>query len=348
MPQSVAARRISGPVSVNAAQIDYDIERRGIVLLDPNKLSALVAAHRPGAPAPSFAPIATGKFNTSYWVFSGDEVLVLRIAPPDETVFLFYEKQMMRQEPDIHQRLLAHTTVPVAKIIAFDDSRSLIDRDYLLMERLPGTPWSAASDVDEDRILSQVGAYLAQTHQLKSERFGYLGAHRPMTPQPSWVDAFSVMWNKLIDDIERTGTYDGRESSWLRGLLERHRAIFDRPVASSLLHMDVWQQNILVEPSGDVTGVVDWDRALWGDPEIEFAVLDYCGISKPAFWEGYGKARDWSPEARRRQLFYLLYELQKYIVIRSGRDRNEAWARQYKQQVLDLLRRAGFSPGNGS
>ena len=156
------------------------------------------------------------------------------------------------------------------------------------------------------------------------------------------------MWHKLIADIALTGVYDSQEASWLRHLLDRNVALFDRPVAASLLHMDVWQQNILVDDAGNVTGLLDWDRALWGDPEIEFAVLDYCDISKPAFWEGYGSERDGSPEARLRQLFYLLYELQKYIVIRSGRDRDDAWARQYKVQVLDLLTQAGFTPGSGA
>ena len=107
--------------------------------------------------------------------------------------------------------------------------------------------------------------------------------------------------------------------------------------------MDIWHQNILVDDAGRVTGIVDWDRGLWGDPEIEFAVLDYCGISEPAFWEGYGKKRDESPEAMVRQRFYLLYELQKYIVIRAGRNRDYAGAQRYKRQSLalaqDLVRR---------
>ena len=101
--------------------------------------------------------------------------------------------------------------------------------------------------------------------------------------------------------------------------------------------MDIWHQNILVDNAGNVTGIVDWDRALWGDPEVEFAVLDYCGISEPAFWEGYDKSRDQSPEARVRQIFYLLYELQKYIVIRQGRHNDTARALQYKQQVFQII-----------
>jgi fructosamine-3-kinase len=103
--------------------------------------------------------------------------------------------------------------------------------------------------------------------------------------------------------------------------------------------MDIWHQNILVDEDGRVTGLVDWDRALWGDPEIEFAVLDYCGVSEPAFWEGYGQARDESEEARIRQVFYLLYELQKYIVIRHGRNNDPASARRYKAQVMGIVRR---------
>jgi fructosamine-3-kinase len=134
------------------------------------------------------------------------------------------------------------------------------------------------------------------------------------------------------------GHYSRDEAAMMRDLLDRHLALFDRPVPSSLLHMDIWHQNILVDEAGNVTGLVDWDRALWGDPEIEFAVLDYCGISGPAFWEGYGRERDLSPAARIRRVFYLLYELQKYIVIRQGRNRDPAGARRYKQQVMQLAR----------
>ena len=106
--------------------------------------------------------------------------------------------------------------------------------------------------------------------------------------------------------------------------------------------MDVWAQNILVDEGGRLTGLVDWDRALWGDPEIEFAVLDYCDVSTPAFWQGYGRARDPSEPAQVRRLFYLLYEIQKYIVIHHGRHQNPPSARRYKQHVLELVAQAGL------
>jgi fructosamine-3-kinase len=100
--------------------------------------------------------------------------------------------------------------------------------------------------------------------------------------------------------------------------------------------MDVWSQNILVDEAGNVTGLVDFDRALWGDVEIEFAVLDYCGVSEPSFWEGYGTERDTSPAAMIRRQFYLLYEVQKYMPIRVWRRNDPTAAARYKQQSFAL------------
>jgi len=303
-------------------------------------LTDLVVRHLPGARGTIvFRRIPTGKFNTSFFVSAEGAEYVLRIAPPRDSVFLFYERDMMKQEPELHALLREKTTIPVAKIIAFDDSHEMIDRDYLIMERLPGCPLTDAIGADATAVFRQVGAFPSQAHAITARQYGYLGAHHPMTPRDAWAEAFADMWGKLIADIEATGHYAREEGAALVDLLDQHLSLFDRPVQASLLHMDVWHQNILVN-GGCVTGLIDWDRALWGDPEIEFAVLDYCGISKPAFWEGYGRVRDDSRPARIRGLFYYLYESQKYIVIRHGRQNDAAGARQYKAETMKLVGQA--------
>ncbi len=302
-------------------------------------LGQMVATHLAVDPARLvFDPIPSGKHNTSYYVRGAGQELVLRISPPDDAGFLFYERRMMAQEPQVHGLLRAETAVPVAEILAYDDGRRLVDRDYLLMERLPGQPLSEA-DLPRrqlDGVLEQVGVYLAQIHALVADRYGYLGAHHPMVPQPTWVQAFAEMWNKLLDDVVACGGYDQEEAAALRRLFEVYRPHFDRSVSASLLHMDVWSQNILVDDDGRVTGLVDLDRALWGDVEIEYAVLDYCGISEPAFWRGYGRTRDTSFSAQIRARFYLLYEVQKYIPIRIWRRNDPAQALEYKRQSFAL------------
>ena len=302
-------------------------------------LSRLLAAH--GLAATGFERISTGKFNDSFFATLRDgREIVLRIAPPDAAGFLFYERRMMAQEPALHRLLREKTDIPVAEVLAYDDSRRLLGRDFLVMNRLPGTALSdlRLTTAAANRVLEQVGRHLRQLHDTcRADRYGYLGEHRPMEPQPTWAAAFRVMWDKLVADIEVCGAYDAAEARAVRRALDPHLAAFDRSVPSCLLHMDIWSQNILVDEAGGVTGIVDWDRALWGDVEIEFAVLDYCGISEPAFWRGYGRERDTSPAAHARHAFYTLYELQKYIVIRMLRSRRPAAAARYKAHALRLL-----------
>lgn len=313
---------------------------------DRQTLVDLVLAHLDAEPASlQFSPVQTGRHNSSYWVDSNRGRFVLRIAPPDEAGFLFYERRMMRQEPELHALIRARTTIPVAGIVGYNFERNLIDRDYLLMSALPGVPLSEAQGLAGTRAqrgLRQVGEQLQQLHRLTApeclgrEEYGYLGSHRPMKPQPTWPAAFEVMWRKLIDDVVACGSYTAAEARAMLELFDRYREHFERPVLSTLLHMDVWSENILVDSSGNVTGLVDFDRALWGDVEIEYAVLDYCGISEPPFWQGYGRERELSPPALIRRQFYLLYEIQKYMPISVWRRGNPARAARYKEYSLQL------------
>ncbi len=102
---------------------------------DSKLLAKLVCEHVDVRPTDlRFEPITTGHFNTSYYVEGAKRPMVLRIAPPDDAGFVFYERGMMAQEPVIHEIVGQRTSAPVAEIIAYDNTRTLIDRDYLIME----------------------------------------------------------------------------------------------------------------------------------------------------------------------------------------------------------------------
>jgi aminoglycoside phosphotransferase (APT) family kinase protein len=114
--------------------------------IDLGKLATLVATHlEVDPPTIHLMPITTGKHNASFWVIAKQQRWVLRVAPPNSTGLLFYERQMMRQEPSLHELMRSRTTIPVAQILAADFSRADLDRDYVLMTALPGVPLSDAS-----------------------------------------------------------------------------------------------------------------------------------------------------------------------------------------------------------
>ncbi|MDY7010976.1 MAG: aminoglycoside phosphotransferase family protein, partial [Planctomycetota bacterium] len=109
---------------------------------------------------------------------------------------------------------------------------------------------------------------------------------------------------------------------------------------SRLLHGDIWVTNLLVEADGRVSGVLDFDRACWGDIEWDLAIAEYCGVTDSVFWEGYGwRVETHTGDAAVRRMFYLLYEHQKYIVISMSarRGRNKPLARRYADDCLAVM-----------
>ncbi|MHA1370159.1 MAG: phosphotransferase family protein [Promethearchaeota archaeon] len=300
--------------------------------------------------------IKTGLFNTSFILYfkasldvlrrhywNDDTKLVMRIAPPDDAGFIFYERNMMWQEPAIHEVLLEKTSIPVPEIIVSDFTRQLLNRDFLIMEYLPGSPLSNVYQhlnlTKLKRVFYQTGEYIAQAHEITYPRqYGYRGRHKPCPTKDTWRDAFYVMWNYLLNDLVDCGAYSIEEANAFRSTLEIYIDLFPKRPSASLLHMDVWSQNILVDDEGNMTGLIDWDRSLTGDPLIEFSVLDYCGILNPAFWNGYGKKLEIDLDQDVCMKFYFLYEHQKYIIINIRRNNNPTKANQYKRESIRILK----------
>ncbi len=299
--------------------------------------------HAMGLQSRSLHSMGTGRFSDSFLCENGEGRYVIRIAPPDNLLQLFYEYRMMRQEPHIHQRVRAETSVPVPRILATDFSRQHIDRDFLVMETLPGRPMDGLDAKASARALEELGGYVAQLHELQEERglFGYVGAHNCMEPQPDWQSAFFEMYRKLLEDIVALDVYDRPTADWALSLLHSHAPVFEHADKSQLCHGDLWVENILTDEEGRVTGVLDFDRACWGDVEWDLAIADYCGMTRPEFWTGYGKDDFRRTRAAKvRRLFYILYEHQKYIVISMSSRRNDpAGAGRYAEQSLRIMER---------
>jgi aminoglycoside phosphotransferase (APT) family kinase protein len=287
-------------------------------------------------------PANSGKFSDTFFIASdGAEEYVLRIAPPDSVRQLFYEYRMMRQEPGLHVRIQAETNVRVPTILACDFSREWIDRDYLLMNRLPGVPLSecaaALTREQQSAVLRRLGADVARLHRVHADAYGYLGPHAPMPPQENWHDAFAIMWARMIDDIVACGMYGDEERALAMRLWEKYRDAFDRAVPAALCHMDLWVANVLVE-DGRYSALFDFDRACFGDPENDFAVAEYCGLTTEAFWTGYGARPEATDDYWIRRWFYLLYEHQKYIVISVSSCRNDPpGAKRYASECLTSM-----------
>lgn len=68
-------------------------------------------------------------------------------------------------------------------------------------------------------------------------------------------------------------------------LLEKDKAIFGEVNFPRLVHWDIWDGNIFVK-NGKITGIIDWERCLWGNALMEAGFRSYSQSAD--FLIGYG------------------------------------------------------------
>jgi fructosamine-3-kinase len=274
----------------------------------------------------TISTIRAGHYNDSYYIDSDKGKYVLRIAPPDNIPKLFYEVDMMKSEVNIHRLVRENTDVPVPKIVYHDFSREVIDRDYLIMEYLKGD----SGFFDE----SELGIYVRQIHSIKSDYYGY--PERAAPTGKSWPDIFYNYVELIFRDCLSCGIIDDNEYEHFISIYDNHINVITE-VPPSLLHLDLWTQNILTV-NNHITAILDFDRGLYGDPELEFAVLDTYGYSTPEFFDGYGKPRPDDSDAQIRRILYIVYELIKYAFIRYARGKSMPTGRSHVEQCKKILK----------
>lgn len=272
------------------------------------------------------SPITDGHYNDSFFVESSQGEYVLRIAPADDIPKLFYEVDMMKSEPGIHTVVRENTDIPVPAVVFHDFSRDLIDRDYLIMEFLPGEKGFFRDE--------ELGEYVRQLHGIEGGECGY--PERAAPTGDNWRELFYRYAELIFGDCCGCGIISEQERDYFLSIYAKYKDIIPSE-PRSLLHLDLWTQNILTE-NGKISGILDFDRGLYGDPELEFAVLDTYGYSSPEFFEGYGSPRPGDTNARIRRRLYIVYELIKYAFIRYARNHSRPVGRSNVENCKSIIR----------
>ncbi len=294
--------------------------------LDPGEVTELVRAALGSSARVASARLLTGGTFNACWKVALAEgpSLVLKVAPPPELELLHYEQDLLRTEVDFYARA-AQAGVPVPAVVGADFSRRVIGSDYFLMTCIPGLPLTRArrrlSREALRGVRTELGRCAARLTAVRGDFFGYSAA--PVgTRAPTWRAAFDAMLAILLRDAERLGVALPRPAAELTALVEACAPALDAVAAPSLVHFDLWDGNILVDVAADpprLTGLVDGERAFWGDPLAEFASLALFGeIDRDAaFLHGYAEAagRPLALDAPERQRIALA-QLYLYLIMR--------------------------------
>ncbi|WP_018680215.1 phosphotransferase family protein [Actinokineospora enzanensis] len=205
-------------------------------------------------------------FNTAYRVRLTDgSGLLVKIAPGPDTPTMAYEHDLLRTEALFYRTV----TAPVPRVLTADFSRRVIDRDFLVMTELPGDSWhDLGTRPDHDHLRHQLGGIVAGVHRSTGTTFGYPHGEQSST----WRSAFLAMVESILRDADRFAVTLPRPADRIRGLLIDHAHALDEVTTPVLVHFDLWNGNILLGPHG-ITGLIDAERAFWGDPLADLASL---------------------------------------------------------------------------
>jgi aminoglycoside phosphotransferase (APT) family kinase protein len=240
-----------------------------------------------------------GTFNTTYLVtFQDGSKSVLRVAPPATADTSWDEAALMRREYLI-QPFFAAIAALMPKIMMIDFTHQLIDRDYMFQSFIEGERWDHIEDElapgENLALWQQLGRVVKLMHTTTKDRFGW--------PDPG--PEFTTWSALVIDRFERIARsmheeqLDSTRFLHILDVIRSHTPLLDEIRTPCLLHGDLWLFNILVtrgEAGAQIAGILDADRAWWGDPMADWLMfLLTIRRGEPewdqvqaAFWDAYG------------------------------------------------------------
>jgi aminoglycoside phosphotransferase (APT) family kinase protein len=165
------------------------------------------------------------------------------------------------------------------RLIAFDDTRTLVERPFSLWERVHGETLGLASMRPRQlaAVWQAVGRELARLHlriQECADPEGYLD--EPGRDQ----DVGAAL--QLLVDAKRLDIDAARR---IERLAEELRPYSAEAFTTRFIHDDIHPMNIMCSTDGELLAIIDWGDAGWGDPSLDFAAIPFSAIQSAL--EGY-------------------------------------------------------------
>ena len=256
--------------------------------------------------------LAGGMYNNTYRVsVTGlERPVILRFAPEPGRQFRS-ERELMRNEYASIPWLSAIAPL-MPKVIAADWSHDVLGRDWMVETMLDGVAASGPHGLIAypretwGGFFRQIGAVAKAVHAVAGPHFGPVSG----PGHPRWSQAVAAFLADIVADLDAVGLA-ADDLRKVAAIAAEQRSVLDEITEPRLLTGDLWTVNVLMvegAPEPTISGVVDFDRTLWGDPAADWTIrmaMAKPGTEREAFWDdaGYG-APERSSGARWRAHIY--------------------------------------------
>lgn len=287
--------------------------------------------------------LTEGCFNTAYRItLSNGLKTVLKVSPPKDVLVMRYEKNIMEAEVYVLDKTRELGDMPVPKVYYYDKSGEIISSEYFFMEYIDGVPLnrihSELSPQQQKEISEELGVLLKRIHSIESSYFGYISQEDRRFP--TWEEAFLYMIKELLEDAKEANVILPYDYDKLYNVIYEKREVLKAVKVSSLLHKDLWQGNIFVDPkTTKITGIVDCERALYGDVLLDL-VCSFL-LNDEAFMKSYMER---IALERDEEIRVVLYRIYLFLIMhiecfyRHYEDKNAfSWVMPELEKALDEL-----------
>jgi aminoglycoside phosphotransferase (APT) family kinase protein len=274
--------------------------------LSQEELKSLVR-HNFGIELAQAQELTDGWANSAYRIELVDgRRVVLKLASVQGTVVMRYEKGMMETEVQVLR--LMKGAIPVPHVYAYDNSFAIVQAEYYFMEYLEGNPYNkikaSLSGEERESIEQELGQYNRIINEVKGTWFG------PCASSGSYGSSWPEVFRRMMEDV----LADGRDAGVVLPVPEleimqyvsRNEGALAEVTVPRLVHWDLWDGNVFIH-NGAINGIIDFERALWGDPLLE-AYFNRMKASE-AFCRGYGLMEPTTSQRARRGLYDLYLDL---------------------------------------
>lgn len=198
-------------------------------------------------------------------------------------------------------------------------------------------------EVREAPIRRELGRIAATLSTVTGPSYGYpLRGSRSW--QPTWRGAFLAMVDDILDDGRRLGAELPAAPDRIGALVHRHSEVLEAVRRPVLVHFDLWDGNVFVASAGDawwVEGIIDGERAFFGDPLAELVSLALLRDvdDEPEMLAGYAEVAplDLTEDARLRIDLYTVYLYLIMVTEGATRGYDTPEHHAFRGHLLDLL-----------
>ena len=287
----------------------------------------------------SIKELTEGMCNVTYDIsFQDGSESILKIAAKDRSGNTSNEVNLMQAEISAMKLASENCSFKVADIQFYDTSNTICDGHYFFMEKLEGDNYSfVRKDMSEEVIAeidAEIGKISRELSEVRNPQFGFLGEDKRFDSLFLFV---KHMLENLLSDAKRKDidiVYDERT---FMDQLEKDKGAFEAVKEASLVHWDMWEGNVFVK-DGHVSGIIDWERALWGEPFMD----DRFRMHNRGrhFLEGFGQTSFSEVEEKRLRWYDIILYLTMMIEVyyRDFDDKGQYfWAKEMAATCLEKM-----------